>query len=58
MNEKPKTVDITPSWKSLVRPLLDAYASTKNPEAKKDIIAEFERMAEAVDNMNKKNRQS
>jgi hypothetical protein len=50
------TIDITPTWKSLVRPLLDAYASTKDPSAKKDIIAEFERMAEAVDNMNKESK--
>lgn len=51
MNEI-KTIDITPSWKSLVRPLLDAYSATKNPKVKNDIIAEFERLAEAVDSMN------
>lgn len=48
-----KTIDITPSWKSLVRPLLDAYSDTKNPDVKKDIISEFERMAETVDDLNK-----
>lgn len=49
---EPHTIDITPSWKSLVRPLLDAYADSKSPSAKADIIHEFERMAEVVDNLN------
>lgn len=53
MKSEPITIDLTPSWKSLVRPLLDAYAATKNPQSKRDIILEFERMAEAVDNINK-----
>jgi hypothetical protein len=51
-----KVIDITPSWKSLVRPLLDAYAATNKPDVKNDIVSEFERLAETVDTLNKTNK--
>lgn len=50
---KTETIDITPTWKSLIRPLLDGYSNTKSVSTKNDIVNELERLAEIVDNMNR-----
>ena len=50
-----KTIDITPTWASLILPMIEVL---KNPnasfEAKNDITYELIRLAKVVDSQNKK----
>ena len=50
-----KTIDITPTWSALVRPMVEVLKNPKAPaEAKKEITDEFIRLAKIVDDLNEK----
>ena len=44
-----ETVDVTPTWESLIKLYLDLYEGSSAPEKKQGIAEEFKRMARLVD---------
>ena len=55
MPSKTRTIDVTPTWTALVRPMMEVL---KNPKASSDSVkgieAEFIRMAKIIDESNEK----
>jgi len=52
------TIDITPTWSSLILPMIEVLKNPKaNPQAKKEIQAELLRLAKIVDDQNRKAKQ-
>ena len=50
-----KTIDITPTWASLILPLVEVLKDPKAPaQAKKEVTAELIRLAKIVDDLNEK----
>jgi hypothetical protein len=48
-----KTIDITPTWSALIRPMMEVLKNSKaNPESRKGIEEEFIRMAKIIDEYN------
>jgi hypothetical protein len=48
-----KTIDITPTWASLIRPLVEVLKNPEAPaESKKEITNELVRLAKIVDQYN------
>jgi hypothetical protein len=48
-----KTIDITPTWTALIRPMIAVLKNKKaDPESVKGIEEEFIRMAKIIDNYN------
>tara|TARA_B110000305_G_C19237529_1_gene538249 strand:+ start:116 stop:304 length:189 start_codon:yes stop_codon:yes gene_type:complete len=53
-----KTIDITPTWASIIPPLLEVLKNPKAPaQAKKEVTAELVRLAKIVDDQNIRARQ-
>ena len=53
-----KTIDITPTWASIIPPLLEVLKNPKAPaQAKKEVTAELIRLAKIVDDQNIRARQ-
>ena len=53
-----KTIDITPTWASIIPPLLEVLKNPKAPaQAKKEVTAELVRLAKIVDGQNIRARQ-
>ena len=47
-----KTIDITPTWSGLIRPMLEVLKNPKaDPQAKKGIEEELIRLAKIADNI-------
>lgn len=50
-----KTIDITPTWSSLVPIMVEVLKNPKaNNSAKQEVIVELKRLAKIVDDQNKK----
>jgi len=50
-----KTIDITPTWASIIPPLVEVLKNPKAPaQAKKEVTAELVRLAKIVDDLNEK----
>ena len=48
-----KTIDITPTWSDLIRPMMEVLKNRKShPESVKGIEDEFIRMAKIIDKYN------
>lgn len=47
-----RTVDVTPTWSSILPAWRAVFDNTSNPDAIESMWAEFERMAKAADNWN------
>jgi hypothetical protein len=55
---KEKTIDITPTWASIIPPLVEVLKNPKAPaQAKKEVTAELIRLAKIVDDQNIRARQ-
>jgi hypothetical protein len=53
-----KTIDITPTWASIIPPLVEVLKNPKAPaQAKKEVTAELVRLAKIVDDQNIRARQ-
>ena len=51
------TIDVTPTWASIIPPLVEVLKNPKAPaQAKKEVTAELVRLAKIVDDQNKKAR--
>ena len=51
------TIDTTPTWASIIPPLVEVLKNPKAPaQAKKEVTAELVRLAKIVDDQNKKAR--
>lgn len=44
-----ETINITPTWKGVLRVLLEVYSTAKTSEARNTALAELTRMAELAD---------
>ena len=54
---KEKTIDITPTWASIIPPLVEVLKNPKaSAQSKKEVTAELIRLAKIVDDQNKKAR--
>jgi hypothetical protein len=49
MKTKIGTIDITPSWRSILPILLEVWSGAETPEARKLAFEELSRMADAAD---------
>mgnify|MGYP003665859927 CR=1 FL=1 len=50
-----KTIDITPTWASIIPPLVEVLKNPKAPaQTKKEVTAELIRLAKIVDDLNEK----
>lgn len=53
------TINITPSWSSLILPMLEVLKNPKaDPKAKKEITSEILRLAKIADQYNEQAKQS
>ena len=54
-----KTIDITPTWSALIRPMMEVLKNAKaHPESRKGIEEEFIRMAKIIDEYNEEAKQN
>ena len=54
-----KTIDITPTWSALIRPMMEVLKNSKaNPESRKGIEEEIIRMAKIIDEYNEEAKQN
>lgn len=54
---KEKTIDVTPTWASIIPLLVEVLKNPKAPaQSKKEVTAELVRLAKIVDDQNKKAR--
>jgi hypothetical protein len=54
-----KTIDITPTWSALIRPMMEVLKNPKaNLESRKGIEEEFIRMAKIIDEYNEEAKQN
>ena len=55
MPSKLRTIDVTPTWTALVRPMMEVLKNPKaNSDSVKGIEEEFIRMAKIIDEANEK----
>ena len=54
-----KTIDITPKWSAIIRPMIEVLKNPKaDPYGKKEVEKELLRLAKIADNYNEKAKQN